>query len=84
MALGTATHVRCRSIDELGSFLPISSSVILPPIGVGKLTMSLEAKSRVYVNKWCAPHKSNQIGNKRGGRSEVFIKVRPDFESTQK
>ena len=25
-------------------FLPISSSVILPPIGVGKLTMSLKAR----------------------------------------
>ena len=55
MAEGTGAHVRCRSIDELESFLPISSFVILPPTGVGKLTMSLEARSRVYVNEWvCA------------------------------
>ena len=57
MAEGTGVRVRYRSMNEQESFLPISSLVILPPIGVGKLTMSLEVSNRVYVNEGvCAAH----------------------------
>jgi len=49
----------------------MSSSVMLPPIGVGKLTMSLEARNRVNMNEGCALHK----WNREGGSFRDLIKV---------